>query len=147
MIDGESSVGLIVTGIGEHTSRVRQMLGHPCVQGFGVLRVFHVGDLDAFAVAVLADARAAIGFRRHSPVEGLEDAGFGAGAELQRGEQFVELVHVDAAEGQIVDGDSQVDVAHQSVDLAVEFHLVEVRTQCLALLAADLLGVFADAFE
>ena len=50
-------------------------------------------------------------------------------------------------EGQIVHGNAQVDVSYQCVDLAVELDLVEVFSQGLALLAADLVGVLADAFK
>ena len=80
-------------------------------------------------------------------VERLEHLAAGARAEFEAGEQFRKRVGVHLAECQILDADTEVDVAPQRVDLAVELDLLDVLAQRLALLAAYLVGVLDDTLK
>ena len=58
---------------------------------------------------------------------------FGAYAEFKSGEQLVELVGVHLTESQILDGHAKVKVTHQGIHGTIQFDLIDIGPQRLAI--------------
>ena len=125
----------------------RQIPLAPFKQLLGVVDQGDLGHVQSGRCRFVGQRGVTVQLRALPAVECLQDTAFGTHAELQAGEQRADLVDIQRAEGQVVHGDAQIDVADQCVDLAVEFDLFEMLAQRLALLAADLVGVFDDLVE
>ena len=82
--------------------------------------------------------------RRLACVECSQHTVFGANTEFKLGEQFVELVGIHLAEGQIFDGHAKVEITHQGAHGTVQLDLVDVGPQRLTFFAADLVGMLDD---
>ena len=119
----------------------------PFKQLLGVVDQGDLGHVQSGGCRFVRRRGVTVQLRALPAVECLQDTAFGTHAELQAGEQRADLVDIQRAEGQVVHGDAQINVADQCVDLAVEFDLFEMLAQRLALLAADLVGVFDDLVE
>ena len=99
----------------------------------------HLGGVEHVAVDV--EARLGLDGDR---LEGGEEA-LAQHAELEAVEDLVHLLAVPALPLELVDGDAEVDVAHQLVEPAVAQDAVEVLAQRGPDLAADLVDVGDDA--
>ena len=125
----------------------RQIPPAPFEQLLGAFDQGDLGHIQSGGCRFVGQRGIPVQLRALPAVECLQDTVLGTHAELQAGEQRADLVDIQRAEGQVVHGDAQINVADQCVDLAVELDLFEVLAQRLALLAADLVGVFDDLVE